>query len=145
MSRKRVGARKSKHLRKEWFSTAVISKDALEDDAPGDGGPTAGARLAIDELRSLVDILRHLDRAAAAEWDDAERLAADDGRPVPTRRAAVTGVVAAFADLGRRLRGEVRHVWAGKPRSILARLVITLGISLSLAAVYQKITSKSQD
>ncbi|CAN5334919.1 hypothetical protein BH11ACT7_BH11ACT7_02660 [soil metagenome] len=180
-------------------------------------GTTAGARLAVDELRSLAEILRHLDRAAAkAEWDDpgalqaavasarsqliaspgsadiaatgasaqrltraqefhrgavpapgptsaaqasadavvavevaraataeavvavwdAWRLAADDDRRVPKRHAAVTGAVSATADLGRRLRVEVRHVWTGRPRSILARLVITLGISLSLAAVY---------
>lgn len=190
----------------------MTSKD---DGRPGTGGPTSGGRLAIDELRSLVDILRHLDRAAAAaEWEDpsalraavagarsqltasaggsdiaaagaspqrlaraeefrrgaiaapepsspaqasadaivavevaraataeavvavweAWRLAAADGQRMPPRRAAVTGVTSAVADLGRRLSAEVRHVWAGKPRSILARLVITLGISVSLAA-----------
>ncbi|CAN5296182.1 hypothetical protein BH11ACT6_BH11ACT6_38680 [soil metagenome] len=194
----------------------MTSKDALDDDGPtGADGQTASARLAIDELRSLVDILRHLDRAAAAaEWEDpgalraavagarsqltasaggadiaaagasaqrvaraqefrrgaiavpapsspaqasadavvavevaraataeavvavweAWRLAAADGQRMPKRRAAVTGVMSAVADLGRRLGAEVRHVWAGRPRSILARLVITLGISVSLAA-----------
>ena len=79
-------------------------------------------------------------RAATAEavvavWE-AWRLAADDDRRVSTRRAAVTGVGSAMADLMRRVRVEIRHVWADKPRSILMRLLITLGISLSLAAVY---------
>ncbi|MET0897261.1 MAG: ABC transporter permease [Mycobacterium sp.] len=181
-----------------------------------DAEPTASARMAVDELRSLVTILRHLDRAAAAaEWDDpsalraavvtarrqltslaggsdlaaagaspewlaraadfrreapapeptspghagadavvaveiaraataeavvavwdAWRLAADDRRRVPTRRSALTGTGAAITDLSRRVGQEARHVVADKPRSILARLVITLGISLSLAAVY---------
>ncbi|CAN5635484.1 hypothetical protein BH10ACT9_BH10ACT9_51540 [soil metagenome] len=195
-----------------WFSNTVTSNDAGPDAA----GPTAGARMAVDELRSLVEILKHLDRAASkAEWEDpgalqdavararaqltatpggadiaatgaseqwlarprqmrsagpapeptspaqagadavvaveiaraatagavvavwdAWRLATDDDGRMPTRRAAVTAAASAMADLGRRLRVEVRHVWAGKPRSILARLLITLGISLSLAAFY---------
>ena len=45
------------------------------------------------------------------------------------RRAPVSGV-------GQRIAGELRHVMADRPRDVLIRLLITLGISLSLVSVY---------
>ncbi|CAN5747512.1 hypothetical protein BH09ACT8_BH09ACT8_37540 [soil metagenome] len=47
------------------------------------------------------------------------------------------GIRPVLGDLGDRIRDEVRHVWAGKPRSILIRLAITLAISLSLVTFYE--------
>ena len=52
-----------------------------------------------------------------------------------TRRIAVLRV-APIAGVGTRIADEVRHVVADKPRAILIRLLITLGISLSLVAFY---------
>jgi hypothetical protein len=67
----------------------------------------------------------------------ANHLAGPDGGRPPGRRAVLGGVTIVARGLGARIRDEVRHVWADKPRSILIRLVITLAISLSLVVFYQ--------
>ncbi len=53
----------------------------------------------------------------------------------PARRTAVLRV-APMSGVGRRVAEEVRHVLADRPRAILIRLVVTLGISLSLVSFY---------
>ena len=53
----------------------------------------------------------------------------------PTKRRAVLRV-APVSGAGRRFVDELRHVVADKPRNILVRLLITLGISLSLVSFY---------
>ncbi|HYO01192.1 MAG TPA: ABC transporter permease [Mycobacterium sp.] len=53
----------------------------------------------------------------------------------PTKRLAVLRV-APVSGVGRRIVDEVRHVVTDKPRDILVRLLITLGISLSLVTFY---------
>ncbi|TPG33608.1 ABC transporter permease [Mycolicibacterium hodleri] len=58
-----------------------------------------------------------------------------DGRASPTKRIAVLRR-APVSGVGRRIAEEVRHVMADKPRNILIRLLITLGIALSLVSVY---------
>ncbi len=82
-----------------------------------------------------------LARVAVAEAilavSEANRVAADGVRRAGGRRDVFGGVSTVLRDLGRRIRAEVRHVWADKPRSILLRLVITLAISLSLVAAYK--------
>lgn len=181
-----------------------------------DGDPV-GAIAALGELRTLADVLRRVEAAAAAaEWDDDRALArvvaearaelssvpggagrdiaaagasaqwlarAEDhargaaltrdlvGSPaqasanavvaVGLARAAVAEAVLAVAQargsvaeprhprgrgvlrivdplpsFGRRVGDELRHIVADKPRSILMRLALTLGISLSLVTVY---------
>lgn len=78
-----------------------------------------------------------LARAAVAEAvlavAQARRTATGDAAPAPVRRRAVLRVDPVL-DIGRRIVEELRHVAADKPRAILTRLVITLGISLSLVA-----------
>ncbi|MET0698810.1 MAG: ABC transporter permease [Mycobacterium sp.] len=68
---------------------------------------------------------------------EANRLAAVEGARLPGRRAVLGGFGTVLRELRDRIRAEVRHVWADKPRSILLRLVITLAISLSLVVFYQ--------
>ncbi|MCV7224494.1 ABC transporter permease [Mycolicibacterium komossense] len=68
---------------------------------------------------------------------EANRLTADTAVRPAGRRDVFGGVGTALRDLGARIRDEVRHVWADKPRSILIRLVITLAVSLSLVAFYE--------
>ncbi|MBJ7341245.1 ABC transporter permease [Mycolicibacterium sp.] len=58
-----------------------------------------------------------------------------DSRPSTTRRIAVLRG-APVSGVGRRIAAEVRHVVADRPRDILIRLLITLGVSLSLVSVY---------
>ncbi|KAA0095927.1 ABC transporter permease [Mycolicibacterium sp. P1-18] len=53
----------------------------------------------------------------------------------PRRRIAVLRS-APVSGLGSRIAAEVRHVIADRPRAILLRLLITLGISLVLVGVY---------
>lgn len=53
----------------------------------------------------------------------------------PTKRLAVLRV-APVSGAGRRIIDEIRHVVADRPRDILVRLLITLGISLSLVTFY---------
>ena len=77
-----------------------------------------------------------LARAAIAEAVLAvaktHQLALGDTDRVPVRRVAVLRGAYPLPAVGRRIVDEVRHVAADKPRAILARLVITLAISLSL-------------
>jgi hypothetical protein len=68
---------------------------------------------------------------------EANRLSGEPVTPAHGRRAVFGGTGPALGDLGDRIRNEVRHVWADKPRSILIRLAITLAISLSLVAFYE--------
>jgi hypothetical protein len=60
------------------------------------------------------------------------QLVLGDAERVPVRRMAVLRAAYPLPAVGRRIVDEVRHVAADKPRAILARLVITLAISLSL-------------
>jgi hypothetical protein len=110
-----------------------------EDHARGaarTSGPSLPAQAGADAVVAVG-----LARAAIAEAvlavAEANRVTAEEtARPVG-RRDVLGGVSTVLGDLGDRIRGEVRHVWADKPRSILIRLVITLAISLSLVVVYQ--------
>ncbi len=56
--------------------------------------------------------------------------------PEPTRAALVRGARPVLPDLGRRVAAELRHIVADKPRAILLRTAITLGISLALVGFY---------
>jgi hypothetical protein len=99
-------------------------------------GPSLPAQAGADAVVAVG-----LARAAIAEAvlavAEANRVTAEEtARPVG-RRDVLGGVSTVLGDLGDRIRGEVRHVWADKPRSILIRLVITLAISVSLVVFYQ--------
>jgi hypothetical protein len=61
---------------------------------------------------------------------------AGGGNDAPARRDVLAGLGAHLRTLAPRVLGEVRHIWAARPRSILLRLVITLAIALSLVVFY---------
>ncbi len=80
-----------------------------------------------------------LARAAVAEAVVAvaqARAIASRCTPPPSGRSAVARRAAPLSELARRVGHEVRHVVVERPRSILMRLVITLGISMSLVVFY---------
>lgn len=64
----------------------------------------------------------------------AQRLS--DSTEAPARRHVVAGLGARVCSLAPRVLDEVRHIWTGRPRSILLRLVITLAVALSLVVFY---------
>ena len=69
---------------------------------------------------------------AEANQLSGERMSRSHGR-----RAVFGGTRLVLGDLAARIRDEIRHVWADRPRSILIRLAITLAISLSLVTFYE--------
>jgi hypothetical protein len=78
------------------------------------------ARIAVAEAVVAVCRARGADLAAAG---------AGDNRIAVLRGAPVSG-------LGTRVVAEVRHLVADKPRAVLMRLLITLGISLALVSIF---------
>jgi hypothetical protein len=54
-------------------------------------------------------------------------------------------VVASLSSLGRSILDEVRHITAERPRSILLRIVITVGVGLALVAAYHLTGMKRYD
>lgn len=91
------------------------------------------------EARANAVVAAALARAAVAEailavaeaddWSRSDRAAAASRRINVLRLAPMAGV-------GRRVVDEVRHVVADTPRAILLRLLITLGIGLSLVCMF---------
>lgn len=80
-----------------------------------------------------------LARAAVAEAViavAASRRVTSEVAGVPARGTAAAGWARHIASLGGPIAGEVRHLLADRPRAILARVVITLAIALSLVTVY---------
>ena len=91
-----------------------------------------------DHLSADAVLAVALARAAVAEaviavWR-AHRVA-DDTRPA-ARHHVMTDVGVRLRTLAARVGDEVRHTWTATPRSVLLRLAITLGISLSLVVFY---------
>jgi len=78
------------------------------------------ARIAVAEAVVAVCRARGADVAAAGTGEN--RIAVLRGAPL--------------SGLGKRVVAEVRHVVADKPRAVLMRLLITLGISLSLVSIF---------
>ena len=91
------------------------------------------------EAVANVAVAVGLARAAVAEAvltvATAHRVGTQAGPPVRRGRAALR-MPALLPDLARRVGTEIRHIGLDTPRAILARIVITLGISLSLVAFY---------
>jgi len=78
------------------------------------------ARIAVAEAVVAVCRARGADVAAAGTGEN--RIAVLRGAPL--------------SGLGKRVVAEVRHLVADKPRAVLLRLLITLGISLALVSVF---------
>jgi hypothetical protein len=100
---------------------------------------TRGLAVPPEQASANAVVAVALARAAIAEAilavTRARSADADGAGPAPTTRIAVLRG-APVSGLGRRIVDEVRHVIADKPRAILLRLLITLGISLSLVSFY---------
>lgn len=105
----------------------------------------AGHARAVDSTRDLpqtpqqaaanVVVAVGLARAAVAEAVTQVALARQVA-PEPTRAAVVRGVRPLLPGLARRVGAELRHVLFDRPRAILVRTAITLGIALSLVGFY---------
>lgn len=84
-----------------------------------------------DIAEAPADVVQAVHRARAAVAEAvvavAQARAVAPGR-APLRRSVTGGV--------RRVTGELRHIVADRPRAVLLRIVITLGIALSLVAFY---------
>lgn len=91
------------------------------------------------EAAANVAVAVGLARAAVAEAvlavAAADRVIHEPARS-PTRGRTALRVSALLPGLTRRATGEIRHIAVDKPRAILVRIVVTLGISLSLVAFY---------
>lgn len=91
------------------------------------------------EAAANVAVAVGLARAAVAEAVLAvavvNRVADEPHRPAGRGRTALR-MPAVLPGLTRHTAGEIRHIAADRPRAILVRIVITLGISLSLVAFY---------
>ena len=92
-----------------------------------------------NEAAANVAVAVGLARAAVAEAVLAvaavNRVADAPHRPAGRGRTALR-MPGALPGLTRRATGEIRHIAVDKPRAILVRIVVTLGISLSLVAFY---------
>jgi hypothetical protein len=88
-----------------------------------------------EQAAANVVVAVGLARAAVAEAV-AQVALARQVTPEPTRAAVVRGIRPVLPDLGRRVGDELRHIVGDKPRAILVRTAITLGIALSLVGFY---------
>ncbi len=89
---------------------------------------SANAVVAVALARaSIAEAILAVARARSADVGEVDTTA--------TNRIAVLRV-APVSGVGKRIVDEMRHVIADRPRDILIRLLITLGISLSLVSVY---------
>ncbi len=106
-------------------------------DYAQDAAHTRGLVVQPEQASANAVVAVALARAAIAEaiLAVARARSADVGEVGTTKRIAVLRV-APMSGVGRRIVDEVRHVIADRPRDILIRLLITLGISLSLVSVY---------
>ncbi|MDT5336084.1 MAG: hypothetical protein QOD90_1589 [Mycobacterium sp.] len=90
----------------------------------------AGANAIVAVTLARAAVAEAILAVSAARGTDVDDLAASAAKRIAVLRAApVSGV-------GRRIVDEVRHVITDRPRAILIRLLLTLGISLSLVGFY---------
>jgi hypothetical protein len=104
-----------------------------------DPHPRAGPATSTEQLRANAVVAVGLARAAVSE----AVIAVADSRHATAEVAGTPVRAAIAAGWGRRIRSlsgpiatEVRHLLADRPRAILARVVVTLAIALSLVSVY---------
>jgi hypothetical protein len=141
----------------EAHAELTLARDAAVEDIGAAGASAAWRARAVDhewavtqawdsppskpagQARADAVVAIALARAAVAEAvlevARARNLNVGDVGPSPARRTAVLRV-APISGVGRRVVEEVRHVVADSPRAILIRLVVTLGISLSLVSFH---------
>ncbi|NMO01996.1 ABC transporter permease [Gordonia sp. TBRC 11910] len=110
---------------------AVVESDDL--DGPDDPAFAAAHAARVATARAIVAMAEN-PPSADAPARKPPRIG--NGHSVELQTIAAR-VWAGLLDLPRRMRGELRHVVAEKPHSILLRLVITLGISVGMVAFYE--------
>ena len=92
-----------------------------------------------DQSRANAVVAVALARAAVADAViavAASRRSTAQASGTPARAAVVAGWRQGIGSLGRPVAEEVAHLLADRPRAILARVVVTLAIALSLVTVY---------
>lgn len=94
----------------------------------------AGTQNVVPNMADVVVAVR-LARAAVAEAV-VQVAAVREQTPPPSRAAVLRGAGPVLPGLTRRVVAELRHIAVDRPRAILARTAITLGIALSVVAVY---------
>lgn len=112
----------------QWLARAAGHADAV--DSTRDLLPQTPQQAAAN-----VVVAVGLARAAVAEAVTQVSLARQVA-PEPTRAAVMRGVRPLLPGLARRVGAELRHVLFRRPRAILVRTAITLGIALSLVGFY---------
>lgn len=98
-----------------------------------------GTATSPDQARANAVVAVSLARAAVAEAVIAvaeSRRATSEAAGEPARSRAVAGWGRHVGSLGGPVAGEMRHLLADRPRAILARVVITLAIAMSLVTFY---------
>jgi hypothetical protein len=108
----------------EYVRGVALTRELVAPQAQARANAVVAAALARSALAEAI-----LAVAAARTWD------AGDSGDTASRRIAVLRVTP-VTGLGTRVAREVRHVVADTPRAVLVRLLITLGISLSLVCIY---------
>jgi hypothetical protein len=121
-------------------AAAAASTEWRERAAEHARGVARTRDLAVPSERANADavVAVALARAAVAEAILAvcRTRGLDAARPGPGQKRIAVLRGAPLSGLGRRIADEVRHVVADRPRAVLMRLLITLGISLLLVGVY---------
>ncbi len=109
----------------------VVKQQRAVGNVVGDAAALAAieaARLSVARAVLAVDATRSMSTSSSDAWRFPLRIG---------RRPA--------AGLGARVLAEVRHITVGRPRAILFRVVMTLGIALSLVAGYHLTGMKRYD
>lgn len=139
-----VEARKSRaelataqHTISTDLGTADASPQWLARAADHARGVTATRDLEQTPRQAAANVVVAVGLARAAVAEAVSQVAlARQVAPETTRSAVVRGASPLLPDLGRRVTDELRHIALDKPRAILVRTAITLGISLALVAFY---------
>ncbi|ABM13784.1 MULTISPECIES: hypothetical protein [Mycolicibacterium] len=92
-----------------------------------------------EQARANAVVALGLARTAVAEAVlavAAARRATSEATGTPTRAAALHSWLRRLGSLSGPVAAEIRHLLADRPRAVLARVVITLAMALSLVSVY---------
>lgn len=122
---------------------AELASAEAVDAAGGDLGASAASGAA--EAVVAVGRARRAVAEAVLAVDRARRLGDETPADGPRWTRQVGTIGARVRDLGGRIAQEIRHVAADRPRSVLARTVITLAISLALVTAYDVTGMKRYD
>lgn len=121
------------------LSTGDADLAAIVSDARAVTGDVDRADAPSSDIPSSDDAAAAVHAAHVATARAVVALAARQPEPADggELRTVAAMVWHGLRQLPRRVRGELRHIYADRPHSVLIRLVITLGVSLGLIAFYE--------